>query len=243
MFNSMDVQNEYKQIDHTLERLRKTSRGKFGITEYCLRTALAILALTNLDTSLAVQWLFDKRRRGVPLNNTVQRQDVEDFLTNIVIQSSADTILSWGNAQASPVLNCVRTAHKVIADNHTVQILADANVRLGRAPSSASVLHNININRRKRALDGEDYFYLSSRRKHLISTPRAFMSKWRRKHDLKIGKIRFGEPLTVDQKREKVSPKNGARVPTFVTPFLGPQILKTAPENGAILATILYIFS
>ena len=145
-----------------------------------------------------------EKRRGAPLNNAAQRLDVEDFLTNIVIQSSPDMILSWGSPQACPLLSSVRTAHQVIADRDTVQTLADANVRLGRAPSSASVLHNININRRKRALDGEDYFYLSSRRKHLISSPRAFMTKWRRKHDLKMGRIRFGEPLTVEQKRKKV---------------------------------------
>ena len=146
----MDVQKEHEHIDHALERLRKTPRRQFGITEYCLYTALAILSLTNLDISLAVEWLFRKKRKGAALNNDATRVHVEDFLINIVNQSSRDMILSRGSPQNCPLLGSVRTANQYVADRGTAQRLRDANIRLGRAPSSDCVLRDTNTNRRKK---------------------------------------------------------------------------------------------
>ena len=220
---------------------RKTARNALGLTHYTLCTALAIVSLTNTSFNLAVDWLKDPHRRGVPLSPDLPRDVVKRFLEEIVLASTGEEIVAWGSLENAPCRQALRAAHTIVARYNMTQRCCLANYQHGVAPSSRTLLHQYKAESRTLWVQGVELPSIALVRQPDSSSPRTFMWRWRKKMGVKFGRVRFGEPLTMEQKRAKVKqgffgnsgsdfgPFLGGARPArrvhFLTPFLGSRLL------------------
>ena len=216
---------------------RKTPRSEIGLTHFTLFTALSLVSLTDTTFSLAVDWLTRRNRRGPPLTPGISRETVRTLLEDIVIDSTPEEICSWQDMETAPCPTALRAAYKILAKHRMAMRVQEANSNHGVAPSSKSLLRKYNgINRSLRE-KGVHLSRVGLERRPGISTPRSFMAKFRREKRVKFGRLRFGEPLTLEQKREKVMeafcrPPLTVRDPIFGPPKMHGKGLFSVPVSG-----------
>ena len=145
------------------------------------------------------------KRRGHRLHMDVTREQVEAVLTHIIIASHAQEITRWSDSTRCSLLPSLRAASSYLQNQGLVKMVRNANAQQGRAPSSNKLLDHLNYHRRLRNAPGWKPARVGNRYRPSLSSPRTYMNKWRKKHGVKFGKIRFGEPLTLSQKRQKVT--------------------------------------
>ena len=208
----MDLRTTHKRkrdmLSAELERLsdakRRNPNNEAGLTPFTLFTALSLVSLTETTFHLAVDWLMRPQRRGGPLTPGVSRETVQTVLEDIVIASTPEEICSWQYMESTPCPKALRAAYKILAKHHMTIKVRDANFTHGVAPSSRFLLRNFNWKNRSLSSLGVHLPMVALQRRNGLSTPRTFMYKFRKKHGLRFGRIRFGEPLTLEQKRAKV---------------------------------------
>ena len=188
-----------------IRRLRETPKSCLGLTDFTLHTALAILSMANINMKLAVDWLMLTKRRGHRLDMDVTREQIEAVLTQIIIASNADEITGWSDPTRCSLLPSLRAASSYVQNQDLVCMISKANAHQGRAPSSRNILNFLNSHRRLRNAPGWKPARVGNRYRPSLSSPRTYMNKWRKKHGVEFGKVRFGEPLTLSQKRQKVT--------------------------------------
>ena len=193
-----------QEIDRITDRDRKTPRNALGLTQFTLYTALAIVSITNTSFSLAVDWLRDPRRRGVPLTAGHTNDGVKQYLEDIVLASTGAEIDAWGCSQRAPCPQALRAAHIIVARYNMTQRCCLANYQHGVAPSSRTLLRQYKAETRTLWVQGVELPSIALVRQPDSSSPRTFMYRWRKKMGVKFGRVRFGEPLTMEQKRAKV---------------------------------------
>ena len=161
--------------------------------------------MTNISMELAVDWLMSAKRRGHRLHMDVTREQVEAVLTQIISASNAEEITRLSDPTRCSLLPSLRAASSYVQNQDLVAMVSKANAQQGRAPSSNKILDHLNSHRRLRNAPGWKPARVGNRYRPSLSSPRTYMNKWRKKHGVKFGKIRFGEPLTLSQKRQKVT--------------------------------------
>ena len=164
------------------------------------------------------------------------------LLEDIVLATPGTHIASWSTEEGALTNAALRPAAKIVARHHLANSVEHANMRQGLAPSSRSLLRIYNDFADSLADQGIYVPRAGLPRIHTSSSPRAFMNKWRRRQNILHGRIRFGEPLTLDQKRDKVQaffsphrpgghtarfggparPEKGSKTGTFLGPPLSP---------------------
>ena len=221
---------------------RKTARNALGLTHYTLCTALAIVSLTNTSFNLAVDWLKDPHRRGVPLSPDLPRDVVKRFLEEIVLASTGEEIVAWGSLENAPCRQALRAAHRIVAKYNMIQRVCLSNYQHGVAPSSRSLLREYNVANRRLSAQGVDLPSIGLVRRHHDSSPRTFMWRWRRKQGVKFGRVRFGEPLTMAQKRSKVRQGFWKLWSRFAPPFSGSGCRPAGSFSGTVFGVALNEF-
>ena len=160
-------------------------------------------------------------RKGAALLPGAPRDSVKAVLEDIVLASSGEDIAAWGCMEGAPSAPALRAAHKIVAKHNLTRRVCQANFQHGVAPSSRALLREYKAGLRSLSSQGVDLLRVAIPRRHDDANPRKFMSRWRRKHGVKFGRIRFGEPLTMAQKRAKVDPVFGPPFSGLGVPNLG----------------------
>ena len=198
---------EGKEIKKIGDRLRKSPKSALGLSEWALRTALCIVSLTDTTFSLAVDWLKEPHRRSAAVSSQVTRETLQRLLEDIILASSPHDIVSWAYADTTPSRSALAAARKTVARHNMLTHVLHANEDNGIAPSSRSLWENY---LEESSMSPEA---ASQMRRNWATTAkgrtcaRMFMMRWRRRKGVKIGRIRFGEPLTLEEKRAMVCPK------------------------------------
>ena len=200
-----------------------------------MATALTILSLTNMNFDLAVSWLTDPHRRGLRLAPDITGDRVQRVLEDCMSICTPEEIASWGFRSDALSPASFRTAHTVVAKANLTAKVAAANNAHGVAPSSRSLLVKYNL--AMRGLQATGVFDPWVHPEVGVSgdmSGRRWMSWWRQKFGVKFGAMRFGDPVSMEEKRLKV----GTRSPSPSIRFLGP----LSGPGGHFLGGVFWAF-
>ena len=190
------------------QRLRKSGYSLLGMTRYVLYTALAILSLSSMNYEAALDWLQSSRRRGAKLTRGTSRDALRRGLEEIVLRSSVADIVTWGDRENAPDQAALRTATTLLRRKGLVAAVATANYRRGRPMSSVDVINAYNNSNDPTSTRGSVLGNVSLPH-HKNSPGWTWMKRWRQGHHTRVGRIRFGEPISIPEKRRKVLAKFG----------------------------------
>ena len=133
---------------------------------------------------------------------------VRTTLEEIVLAANAGDIVTWGDRELCRNQRALRAATDYVRKRRLYQDVAISNNAHGRPFPSSSLVRNYNkdniMSETRGALLLPRPFENHSRSAH-----RVWACRWRRKHEVKTGKIRFGEPLSQIDKRLKVDQREG----------------------------------
>ena len=121
-----------------------------------------------------------------------------------MLEASADDIVAWGDREFCPNQTSLRVATDYVRKLGLIRNVAISNKVYGRPLPSIHLLRKYNEGNSMSETQGA----LLVPRPFLSdgdSAPRQWASRWRKKYNVKSGKIRFGEPLSETNKRLKVN--------------------------------------
>lgn len=197
-------------------RLRRGGYTLLGMTWYVLYTALAILSLSTMNFETALDRLQSSRRRGARLRPGTSREALRRVLQEIVIRSSAEDVANWGDRHRAPHQGALRTATRLLRRKDLVRAVARANYLHVRPMSSEDVVNLYNNANDPTSSRGSLLRNVSG--PHIPRSSRGqWTLRWRRQHGVRFGRIRFGEPISIPEKRRKVLAKSEGRPPDPVT--------------------------
>ena len=164
---------------------------------------MSILSLSNMSFEMAVDWLMDTKRKGMQVPPEITRATATIALEEMVLAASAAEIVSWGDRDACVNQTSLRIATDYVRKRRLYRDVAVANNTHGRPLPSSSLLNKYNKGNAQSETRGA---LLPPRpfENHSRSAHRVWACRWRKKHNVKAGKIRFGEPLSTTAKRLKV---------------------------------------
>ena len=203
---------ELPEIRRTLKRhknrLRRTPRPVLGVSTFVMQTAMAILSLSNMFYDMADDWLMGPKRRGVKVPEEITRATTRTTLEEILLAANAAEIVSWGDCDRCRNQSALRCATDYVRKRRLYQVVAVANNTQGKPLLSSSLLTHYNKGNAESETRGALLlprpFENNSR-----SAQRVWAFRWRKKHNVKAGKIQFGEPPSQAGKRLKVHLQEG----------------------------------
>ena len=156
-----------------------------------------------MSYDLAVDWLLDKRRKGLNVPDNITATQLRAFLEDTVLESSPETMNSWSDRFHAPNLLALRAAAKVVERQNLYKIASSSNYDSGIALPSQAVLSAVN---RTFATSATRGFVLPPLRLTRSRKPaqKMWLTRWRKRHHVRFGRVRFGEPCTLEEKRHKV---------------------------------------
>ena len=173
-----------------------------------MQTAMAILSLSNMSYDMAVDWLMDPKRKGIKVPEEITRATATTTLEEIVLAAGAAEIVSWGDRERCRNQSALRCATDYVRERRLYQVVAVANNTHGKSLLSSSFLTDYKQGNTESETRGALLlprpFENNSRSAH-----RVWACRWRKKHNVKAGKIRFGEPPSQADKRLKVHLQEG----------------------------------
>jgi hypothetical protein len=187
-----------------------------------LEVALCILSLSNLNVNLAVEWIFRRKRRGLPVAPGVTHEVCTLALEQFALTANMDFILDAGCRENSPFPAALKVATLVVRGCDMEQFVSSANREHGTVVTSYAFTRHWNAENLARPLHGADIRRPdASGDQHAQNAASACVYRWRSRHGFKIGALRLQEPLSLSAKREKAEPnitKNNKNKTVFRVP-------------------------
>ena len=121
-------------------RLRREQEKQlaFGISTWCLHTALLIGCMMSYDLKLGVLWLLWPRRKGREVTGNPQQADILTYLEEQFLEVDADWLMSYVEPETSPIQrSCIATAVAFVSEFRVAELIWKRNVQHGavvRAP-------------------------------------------------------------------------------------------------------------
>ena len=202
-----DVQEQLDDLARQVQRLRcrhrTTPRDCLGVSRFVLQTALSILSLSNMSFDMATAWIMDRNRKGVKVPKHIRSMHVRHSLEEIVLEASAEEIVAWGDREFCSNHTSLRVATDYVRKCDLLRSVTISNTVYGRPLASVLVIRDFYAQNTTTETRGA---VLRSTARNTIkpSRHRMWAVRWRKKYGAKSGKIRFGEPLSEDNKRRKV---------------------------------------
>ena len=232
-----NISKDIRRLQDLEKKRRKRREAETGLTWLTLRTAMCIASLARWDFSVAADWVCNAKRRGYA--NTLSDFDLDEVtakLEDLFIKLGLDILLEWADGSpdndAVPA-SIIRTAAQWVASRSTVKWVQTSNQNFGEAVRSDRVIEHYNA-LIKPWVDSEHMMEVCP----LTENPgRAWVKHWRRKHLVKIGKIRAADTITLEEKRIKARAQKSdhqkvKKKGDFWKHFLHQFWQKTRPESG-----------
>ena len=182
------------------EALRKTPRNALGVSPWTTQVALAIVSLRDIDAG--ANWLQRRNRLGVPLPEHITRKQIIEYLENIVLAASPDTIANWSDGHMCPNKRALAEATRFVRKQDLRDLVYHQNIENGKPVTSQDVLSIYNSFNDESNVSGSILpmvpHYLA-----VESSRRTWVYRWRKSFNCKIGAIKPGDVITLLEKRIK----------------------------------------
>ena len=141
---NLDVQKELDRICREEKRLRMrcniTPRTLLGVSHFVIQTALSILSLSNMSYEMATAWIMGPNRRGLKTPQHITNENVRSVLEEIVLEASAEEIVTWGDREFCSNQTSLRVATDYVRKCSLVQRVAISNTVYGKPLPSIHVV-------------------------------------------------------------------------------------------------------
>ena len=178
-----------------------------GLSEYVLRSALCLLAITGLDFQLVHRFVFTRHRNGVKYTpDEIDWEVLRWGLMRFIADVPAETIQSWGDDAVTPWPRALVEATRFHRYVQTAGYVRLRNMRHGAPASNRQVaLYFNNLN--------AEASYLGARLGDVrhpdpgpggdTNTAHSWRRRFRRAFDIRYRRLRTCEPQGLGVKREK----------------------------------------
>ena len=192
----------------------KWVRG-LGLSHTVWKIALCLTVLSDLDVELAVSWLAQRRRRlkrqsGIRKNASLLR--IRQHLTSTVVQHDLADMCSWVDPERATLgVTVLRHATQAVNEAHVRKRIRHHNDVTGVTLPSYAV-RNLWC---ARNADGNFGIPLPPREAHWKNRVRqtaVWAHRFRHRARVKLGIMRTTEPISLEEKRAKVT-KTVPRLP------------------------------
>ena len=141
-----DIQEQLDGLSREEQLLRrrctKTPRNLLGVSHFVLQTALSILSLSNMSYNMATAWIMDPNRRGLKTPKHITNENVRSVLEEIVLEASAEEIVTWGDREFCSNQTSLRVATDYVRKFSLVQRVAICNTVYEKPLPSIHVVRN-----------------------------------------------------------------------------------------------------
>ena len=139
-----DIQEQLDGLSREEQLLRrrctKTPRNLLGVSHFVLQTALSILSLSNMSYNMATAWIMDPNRRGLKTPQHITNENVRRVLEEIVLEASAEEIVTWGDREFCSNQTSLRVATDYVRKCNLIQRVAISNTVCGKPLPSIHVV-------------------------------------------------------------------------------------------------------
>ena len=192
----------------------KWVRG-LGLSHTVWKIALCLTVLSDLNVELAVSWLANRRRRckrksGIRKDASLLR--IRQHLTSTVLEQDPDDMCGWIHPERATLgVGVLRQATQVATDAAVRKRIRQHNEEKGVPLPSSAVRDLWN------ALNGDGEFGIplppsEAHWKNRMHQIRVWAHRYRHRARVKLGIMRTTEPISLEEKRAKVT-KTVPRLP------------------------------
>jgi hypothetical protein len=191
--------------------------------------------------SAAAEWLQLKKRRGSPLSERMERQDVIAMLEHFFLETDVKVLAAWADAEDLSLPQTVRkTAEQFSRGFLLAQWVGKQNESPGCAVPSQLLVEKCN------ASSGA-FPALGPVTSTTLSSGRSWATRWRADFGGKHGKPPMEEPVPLEERRSKAmrhnlrfGPLSVSRLTSICDPR-GPKIKQIfGPKMGSIFWTLFW---
>ena len=142
----LDVEEQLDDLSRQVHRLRcrhrATPRDLLGVSRFVLQTALSILSLSNMSYDMATAWIMDRNRKGLKVPKHITSTNVKNRLEEIVLEASAEEIVTWGDREFCSNRTSLRVATDYVRKCNLIQRVAISNTVYGQPLPSVLVVRD-----------------------------------------------------------------------------------------------------
>ena len=142
-------------LRHSPVRLDMFQRTN-GLSRFVLEVAMCILSLTDLNVNLAVEWIFRRKRRGLPVGRDVTHEACTLALEQFALTASMDFILDAGCRENCPFPAALKVATVVVRGYDMEKYVSRTNRVHGSVVTSYAFTRRWNEENFARPLYGAD---------------------------------------------------------------------------------------
>ena len=185
------------------DRLKKDKRRKvspLATSQWCINTALCVVALMSGDLTAASDWLASPLHRGIPLDESIDHDTTRVELKKLFDSVPVAEIALWADPVASPIArSCYETALKWSYGYKLKEHVRSANVKFGAPVRSARLVDYYNAKVQEDGMES----HLQQAAPVTTNRGRKWCERWRNRHGASVGCLRTREPVPLAEKRDQ----------------------------------------
>ena len=198
-----DVRRQERALRMRMRR-EQDKQLTFGISVWCLHTALLVGCMMAYDFRLSVIWLLWPRRKGREVTGNPQQADLLNYLEERFLEVDTDWLMSYVEPETSPIQrSCIAIAVTFVSEFRIAELIWKRNVKHGavvRAPELVDEYNRILTEQRGTNAD------VALRGHHMENSTRCWAYRLRDRTGCKVGCVNYSEKgLQLEDMRAKAA--------------------------------------
>ena len=196
-----DIRREERALRMRIRR-EGTKQISFGISNWCLHTALLIGCMMAYDFRLSVIWLLWPRRKGRAVQGNPNQAEILNYLEEQFLDVDTDWLMSYVEPETSPIQRtCIATAIKFTSEFRIAELVWRRSVQHGAVVRAPELVDEYNRLLTELSVTNAD---VALRGHHMENKTRCWAYRLRDRTGCKVGCVNYSDKgLELEDMRAK----------------------------------------
>ena len=202
MLSSSECRARIRKLEQAEAARKRRRRNPLGLTTWTLQVAVCISCALGYNFNAGVCWLFDKKRKGAPLEPSADREALTLQLEEYFVAADIGELVSWATPESTTIWSSVlKTAQQYAKDWKLVGFVQDTNILHESVVQSGALFDRYNQLLRQ---DASCQPFLRCYDLGDATARKCWAYRWRRRVGGKFGSLRKAQRFDLEMTRAKV---------------------------------------